>query len=868
MIIAISIFLILQSITWQVSASGGLKIIPKLDSNKEVTASIDDSFVLSCLAFGSNEERPKALQWRTANNQPITADLNQRVYTVLTGDTLRLYFEKLAPSDSGQYSCIGIEAGTQREATVTLVLQKKISFYETAVEQFVKSGIALDQTVFCRATAIPGPEIAWFRKGINVELKNDNKYQMTNDGLMIKNAQPEDEGVYICQASVTSTGEVKRVDINVQVMQQPRWITEPKDTEGVRGQDVIIRCEAFAKPAPTYTWTRNGISLGGERFLVNSGTLTIRNLVKEDTATYSCVAENTSGRTEAVVKLAVLVGPDIARIDDVNVIEGNKAVMRCSVREAYPRATIRWRYSDTQEYIKEDNQNIKIITDTNNADQLGNLVGSWSELHFERVNRLDKRNYTCVAENKAAVAERPAQLLVEYAPKLILNNEAREIYYSWIFTDDYGNSGNAASQSSRAYPVLFTCLADGEPKPLITWYFKGMLIKIDNIRYRLLKDHAGLSQLEVNPKSINDFGDYQCRAENRQGREERQIQLRVATKPKFAPLIKVKSINPENILFDIHPSDAVEADGGMPIEAFKLQWRISGTADWATYGTSEKEIPIDLTNIDLITSTSRELFNIEIGPLMPDTEYVFRAAAVNKPGQGVWSLKEIKVKTLPRRQPDPVKILSKEDCQAATRCYVEWMVDSNGGSPIREFLVRWKRISYKDPLNLHINHDVKEQWSATKFIKFPTSNFELTQLLANSFYEVDVLARNDIGASASQPFRIRTLATSPAESEEFLKQNASKINRGVIIAVSIIGAVVIFLIIDILFLIRNNCGLMALIRRFCDNDKSNSNEFKAKSPPAKIAQHQPKTVTSQSNVQYQPIKTTDGNNNVKITMNE
>lgn len=100
-----------------------MKIIPKLDSNKEVTASIDDSFVLSCLAFGSNEERPKALQWRTANNQPITADLNQRVYTVLTGDTLRLYFEKLAPSDSGQYSCIGIEAGTQREATVTLVLQ-------------------------------------------------------------------------------------------------------------------------------------------------------------------------------------------------------------------------------------------------------------------------------------------------------------------------------------------------------------------------------------------------------------------------------------------------------------------------------------------------------------------------------------------------------------------------------------------------------------------------------------------------------------------------------------------------------------------------------------------------------------------------
>ena len=79
-----------------------------------------------------------------------------------------------------------------------------------------------DQIIICRAAANPGPEIQWFRKGINVELKSDSKYQMTNDGLRIKNAMPEDEGIYICQASVTSTGEVKRLEINVQVMQQPR----------------------------------------------------------------------------------------------------------------------------------------------------------------------------------------------------------------------------------------------------------------------------------------------------------------------------------------------------------------------------------------------------------------------------------------------------------------------------------------------------------------------------------------------------------------------------------------------------------------------------------------------------------------------
>ena len=170
-------------------------------------------------------------------------------------------------------------------------------------------------------------------------------------------------------------------------------------------------------------------------------------------------------------------------MENVNVIEGNSAVLRCDVREAYPKATIRWKYAETDVFIDESaNKALRIKYDTTNADQVGRLVGSWSELQFERASRIDRRNYTCVAENKAATRERQVELRVEYTPKLILNNEAREFYYSWIFTDVYGNSGNEGSQSTRAYPVTFTCLADGEPKPLITWYFQGKGIQIYNIK--------------------------------------------------------------------------------------------------------------------------------------------------------------------------------------------------------------------------------------------------------------------------------------------------------------------------------------------------------------------------------------------------
>jgi neural cell adhesion molecule len=224
-------------------------------------------------------------------------------------------------------------------------------------------------------------------------------------------------------------------------------------------------------------------------------------------------------------------------------------------------------------------------------------------------------------------------------------------------------------------------MADAEPRPIITWFYKTNPIKHDNLKYRLIRDEPGFSKLEINPRGLDDFGDYQCVATNRLGSETRVVQLRQATPPKFAPLMYLKAANPESILFDVKPSDAIEADGGMPIEAFKIQWRFVN-ADFSN--VNEKEIEVDLTKMDLYT--------VEINPLEPDTEYVFRVAAVNRPGVGAWSTKDMKIKTAPRRQPDPVRVTSKEECQTATRCYMEWTVDSTGGSIIREYVIRWRRV--------------------------------------------------------------------------------------------------------------------------------------------------------------------------------
>lgn len=131
-------------------------------------------------------------------------------------------------------------------------------------------------------------------------------------------------------------------------------------------------------------------------------------------------------------------GPVIPLIEDVRVVEGNKAVIRCMVTEAFPKAVIRWRYTELQEFIDPLVDTNFVINDDSQPDQQsqmsvkvnpleGNTLGSWSELVIERASRTHRRNFTCVASNKAAVTERQVQVLVDYKPTLLLNLESREV---------------------------------------------------------------------------------------------------------------------------------------------------------------------------------------------------------------------------------------------------------------------------------------------------------------------------------------------------------------------------------------------------------------------------------------------------------
>lgn len=77
----------------------------------------------------------------------------------------------------------------------------------------------------------------------------------------------------------------------------------------MKDQDVVIRCEAFAKPPPIYRWYRGDIQLVGPRYQQTTNSLRIVGLTRYDAGTYKCIAENNSGWKEAVFRLYVLGRP-------------------------------------------------------------------------------------------------------------------------------------------------------------------------------------------------------------------------------------------------------------------------------------------------------------------------------------------------------------------------------------------------------------------------------------------------------------------------------------------------------------------------------------------------------------------------------
>ncbi|XP_032274647.1 muscle, skeletal receptor tyrosine-protein kinase isoform X4 [Halichoerus grypus] len=210
-------------------------------------------------------------------------------------------------------------------------------------------------TFMCAVESYPQPEISWTRNKILIKLF-DTRYSIRENGqlLTILSVEDTDDGIYCCTANNGVGGAVESCGA-LQVKMKPKITRPPINVKIIEGLKAVLPCTTMGNPKPSVSWIKgDGALRENSRIAVlESGSLRIHNVQKEDAGHYRCVAKNSLGTAYSkLVKLEVEEESEpeqdtkvFARIlrapESHNVTFGSFVTLRCTAT-GIPVPTITW----------------------------------------------------------------------------------------------------------------------------------------------------------------------------------------------------------------------------------------------------------------------------------------------------------------------------------------------------------------------------------------------------------------------------------------------------------------------------------------------------------------------------------------------
>ncbi|XP_049771830.1 Down syndrome cell adhesion molecule-like protein Dscam2 [Schistocerca cancellata] len=179
----------------------------------------------------------------------------------------------------------------------------------------------------CAAEGSPSPRILWKKNTGAVpplyqELNSlmENYKIMQNGSLVIYNTRPEDSGYYMCQAS-NGVGVALSKVIYLTVHVPARFSKQFQNVTAPKGSSAIINCTAEGDTPVSIKWYHGGEEINMEldsRMTISedniekgsSSILIFKNVDREDTSLFVCVAKNKYGTDHSEMWLVVQEPPE------------------------------------------------------------------------------------------------------------------------------------------------------------------------------------------------------------------------------------------------------------------------------------------------------------------------------------------------------------------------------------------------------------------------------------------------------------------------------------------------------------------------------------------------------------------------------
>ncbi|XP_036375973.1 neuronal cell adhesion molecule-like isoform X17 [Megalops cyprinoides] len=172
------------------------------------------------------------------------------------------------------------------------------------VYQVIRNSPAL---LDCAAFGSPTPNITWFKDSQTSILDGDPYVLHENGTLEIHVAQSMNSGKYTCVA-MNSLGK-KENHVYLEVKEPTRILKQPEYQVVQRNGMAMFECKVKHDPTlvPTMTWLKDSGELpDDERFVVDSESLTIKDVTERDEGTYTCVMNTTLDQDSASAVLTVI----------------------------------------------------------------------------------------------------------------------------------------------------------------------------------------------------------------------------------------------------------------------------------------------------------------------------------------------------------------------------------------------------------------------------------------------------------------------------------------------------------------------------------------------------------------------------------
>ncbi|XP_069947115.1 cell adhesion molecule Dscam2 isoform X1 [Cherax quadricarinatus] len=375
-------------------------------------------------------------------------------------------------------------------------------------------------------------------------LHGDGKYHMTSEGeLHVLEVGPQDGlSKFQCRTlhQLTGSSQLSRtpariIITDVQGSVPPRMSERAGRVVVPAGARVTLPCVAQGHPPPHYTWYKGSRALGGSSGMwMVGGSLVLGRVGVDDSAQYTCVANNTAGETRYSAHLLVTLPISVQVTPrEVQVDAGGRLELRCHV-SGEPVDTVTW-YKDGTVLRSGGRVTIR----------------PRETLHVSPIHASDAGIYQCAATYAQDYAHAHAYVTLGAA--------APQLVYRFI------------EQTLQPGPaVSLKCIATGTPTPHITWLLDGFSLPPSHryVKGQYVSAHGEvISHVNISTVHVTDGGTYACTAENSAGSVVHSARLNVYGPPHVRPMGQVSAVAGETFLVTCPVS-------GYPVH--KITWRKDG----------------------------------------------------------------------------------------------------------------------------------------------------------------------------------------------------------------------------------------------------------------------------------------------------